>query len=900
MDPVPLIVTALAAGAELGLKDAARPQDADAYTRLKALVQRKLAGCGDAEQLMIRYEQEPQVWDRPLARELNQAGAGDDGVLVAAAEAVMRLVDAAGVAAGKYSVEISNAGNVQVGDNNLQVIFQRYANQEPVIQNPASAAGKIVIGPPQRAAPAFQPREDLLAGLAASGPDVPVVRAMTGMHGVGKTQLAAAYARRCIDAGWRLVAWVSAQDNAQVLSGLAEVAAAMGITAPDAESQAQAVRRRLEVDGDQCLVVFDNVTDLDRLKEVLPTAGRCQVVITSNEVEAAWLGLQIAVDVFNDAEALSFLEQRTGRHDNAGATELAEQVGYLPLALAQAAAVIAKQGLDYPTFLARLDKTPVADYLKRVIVDPYPVGVAGAIVLALDTAADADETGLSCGLMRLIALLSVEGVPRTLLHAAGQLGILGQASSQTAAGPEAVDQALGQLAGASLLTFDGSGSVVSGHLLTMRVLLERAAGARDGSVAVLGAGAVRLLNEATRSLSSPGTNRAATRDAAKQILGMHEHLIGFVGPHDTALIMDLLLLRGWAIERMSQFGDSFSVVVEKAPRLVDDCEQMLGPDHPETLRARNSLAYGYVEAGDLNRAIPLYERTAADRERVLGTDHRDTLSSQNNLVYAYHMDGRWAEVIPLYEQCVADCVRVLGPGDRETLTAQTNLAAAYEDVGRLAEAIALNEQILAGRTSVLGPDHQDTLGSRNNLAHGYRKARRLDDAISMSEQLPSDCERVLGPGHWQTHGARNALATAYQAAGRLDEAIPMFEQSLNGFEQALGPDHPHSQHIRNNLAGAYRAAGRLPEAILLYQRALVIREQVLGDTHPDTLTTFSDLGLAYLAAGQPTEAIPLLERALAGRKQVLGDDHADTRKSLSDLTLAYEIARRTSPSGRNA
>jgi hypothetical protein len=104
MDPVTLIVTALVAGAAAGLKDTASSAIKDAYNGLKGLVRRKLAPRPGGELVLDRHEQDPQVWDKPLAQELTEAGAGDDPALVTAAQALMQLVDAAGSAAGKYQV----------------------------------------------------------------------------------------------------------------------------------------------------------------------------------------------------------------------------------------------------------------------------------------------------------------------------------------------------------------------------------------------------------------------------------------------------------------------------------------------------------------------------------------------------------------------------------------------------------------------------------------------------------------------------------------------------------------------------------------------------------------------------------------------------------------------------
>jgi hypothetical protein len=105
---------------------------------------------------------------------------------------------------------------------------------------------------------------------------------MTGMRGVGKTHLAAAYARAKLADRWRLVAWVNAEDKGALLAGLLEVATGLGLAeaagvlglaeAEESEYQAAAgrkVRHWLEAGGERCLLVFDNATALNAVDDLV-------------------------------------------------------------------------------------------------------------------------------------------------------------------------------------------------------------------------------------------------------------------------------------------------------------------------------------------------------------------------------------------------------------------------------------------------------------------------------------------------------------------------------------------------------------------------------------------------------------------------------------------------------
>jgi hypothetical protein len=115
VDPITLIVAALAAGVSAGVGDSASQAVKDAYAGLKALIKKRFAGNAKAEETLADHETDPETYEKPLAKQLKVAGVQDDPEIVRAAEELLRKADKAGIKT-KFNVQVVGGKVGIIGD----------------------------------------------------------------------------------------------------------------------------------------------------------------------------------------------------------------------------------------------------------------------------------------------------------------------------------------------------------------------------------------------------------------------------------------------------------------------------------------------------------------------------------------------------------------------------------------------------------------------------------------------------------------------------------------------------------------------------------------------------------------------------------------------------------------
>ena len=512
---------------------------------------------------------------------------------------------------------------------------------------------------------------------------------LMGMRGCGKTQLAVSLAEQCEEANWNLVAWINAISPDTIQSNLVELAKRLKIDTSDQPAQDVIVRRCLDhlksAAPTDRLIVFDNVEDINHLIGLIPSGDGVRVVATTtNKVgweDQGWNSIKVGV--FDRNTSIECLLTVTNSDDRDAADALAERLGDLPLAIAQAAATARHKDLSLARYLKRLKSRGEELVIRPIPGDEYTDDVATVLWMAVEAAVDSMKNGtkeMARRQLGALALLAESGVPtRWLAPTKEQSGDQQNEGAEHSADEEAHD-ALTELISRSIVqqtARDRSKTTI--HRLQAQVLRNSWNNNELDDARAAATGLLGSVNISRYPSNDTKARRQETLDLVDQLrsIGTQEHSqVLFESPHTSEALFQ-------TFSHASDLGLPYEALTLDVA--VDALAGLLGPDHPDTLASRNNLAGAYRAAGRLTEAITLYEQVLLDSIRVLGENHPNTLNSRNNLACAYAAAGRITEAITQFEQVLTDCTRVLDEDYPLTKTVRENLEAAKRELERQEE-----------------------------------------------------------------------------------------------------------------------------------------------------------------------------------------------------------------------
>jgi hypothetical protein len=319
-----------------------------------------------------------------------------------------------------------------------------------------------------------------VAVLTSDGPAHTSV--LSGLGGVGKTQLAVDYAEHAWAEGKvDLLAWITAESREAILSSYARLASDLtGLDDSDPDFGARRLLAWLANTSQRWIIVLDdlqNPVDMRGLWPPVVSVGR--VLLTTRRRDAALRGHRrrlIEVGLFTEAESRAYfaavLADRPDLLD--GADELARELGYLPLALAQAGAYMINRGLTCGEYTRRFadrrrslaSLLPDADELP----DEHRDTVAATWSLSIEQADRLAPVGLARPLLQLASLLDANGVPAELFTASAVIAFLISVTGEMVDNEQARD-ALRCLHRLSLIALDSQSAQ---RALRVHALVQRA------------------------------------------------------------------------------------------------------------------------------------------------------------------------------------------------------------------------------------------------------------------------------------------------------------------------------------------------------------------------------------------------------------------------------------------
>lgn len=381
----------------------------------------------------------------------------------------------------------------------------------------------------------------------------------------------------------------------------------------------------------------------------------------------------IMIGPFSPEDAEQLFRSKIPRADNSSTTTiqiLLKELGFIPLAITQAAAFVRENSITVAEYTEELvkDDSHLQEYLFEDLPDfRRDSASVNSVVRTWKLSFDriTVQNPQAANLLSLMAVLDRQAIPQSFLQQNLERSI-------------DFIKALGTLKAFSLITVEKGGSIFEVH---------------------------RLVHLSTRKwLALEGTQEKWQ----KRALGLMVENFP-TGEHETWKACQVLLSHALAALQYSYLLEDDDMALQRAGLL-------------------ENLARYDENQGRYDVARSRYEEVYQVRMKVLGKEHPDTLISMTNLAVVLTRQGKYEEAEQMQRQELELREKVLGKEHPETLASMNNLAVVLTQRGKYEEAEQIFRQTLSLREKVSGKKHPDTLLSLNNLASVLKSQGKYEEA----------------------------------------------------------------------------------------------------------------------------------------------------------------------------
>ncbi|MBM7776106.1 hypothetical protein JOD54_006310 [Actinokineospora baliensis] len=773
----------------------------------------------------------------------------------------------------------------------------------------------------------------------AGGPDGITTVALTGEHGVGKSELALAYAHRYAFA-YDVVWWLPAQERQATLVQLAELASLLRAE-PEHYGSLAALDRLAGNPDLRFLLVYDGVGDVADLVDVLPKGGRGHVLITVPEVAEDLVDAALPVSGLSTEHAAVLVRQGAEGLPAGMAEEIAEELRNWPLALNLAASWLAERVRvltdgTRATYLDVYEAADVAgtDLLDRLRADTTgPTAIHRMVRLALATArahgakgqttaapVDARLGAVAALVAEYGAFLSPLGAALDLVRSLPWRAELGAEveAPELLVFPPLIDRALWLGERYGLFEVDwGRERVRVGDVLRSTI--------------------AELIDPASHAARQVAVLRALSGYAPFEVSAAHRKRFVELGTHiepSGAMLSDDPAVRRWLVNQARFYFAFGGVGVRRAAlasglQLFEAWTERYGEEDELRLRLGTQLANLRRELGDREGALAMDEAVVLVQKRVHGVADPRTLATARDRGGNLRGLGRFADALVQDSLTWQRHVDVLGPDHPETQWATNNLAVSQFLAGDPRTALHTQRTHLERLMRLYGDYHKDTVWALGK-AGIYASQLGLPEAEAYLEEA----DRQARHSHWtdlqlrggmewhlgiakrgrdprsaradinnalrhlttvrrDTHPDRFACMLSLAATQRVyewepAETVRLARAALTGLVDTIGlsGDHPFVGLGRLGLGLALRARGVAEDGLTEVRAAYEVLLDRLGGAHPWTLAAAVDLAAATASTGDRAGAAGIAATALVDCEEYLDLDHPYTAVAGNNARVA--------------